>query len=482
MNWDAFTQRLADWLEQRDALAPARRWVVGVSGGPDSLLLLHALVDLNQSRKLGWTLTVAHLNHGMRPDAGADADFVAAESEKLCLEAEIERLDAGAEGMSEDAARAARYAFFERVALKTDSAFVAVAHHADDNAETVLHRVCRGTGLRGLAGMPAVRLLRPGSRVMIIRPLLSTRRAEIEALCAERGLTACRDATNATGQFTRGRLRNTVLPLLAEQVNPQIREALLRLAEQARWVDDHLEEAAARTYDALLVSERPGLIALHITGLRRKPRIIQAQVVRRAVATLAGPDVDLSFAHFEAALRLIAAGDSGKETHLPGPVVVRRVYDRLEFRQPEANDADDALAPTIVAMPGLTAIPSLFGRLRVEVVDIAPTLIDELRSSARANEEWVDMSRVRPPLVIRGRRDGERFWPLGAPGSKTINDFFSDEKVAPELRARVGVLCDQDGPIWVIPLRIDERVKLRPTTSRALRLRLETNLDGPADA
>ncbi|MCA9243928.1 MAG: tRNA lysidine(34) synthetase TilS [Phycisphaerales bacterium] len=482
MLWDAFIQRLADWLYLHDALGRGRGWTIGVSGGPDSLIMLHALTALNERDGLGWRLTVAHLDHAMRADAEADASFVAAEADRLGLDAIIERLDLPpGSALSEDAARAARYEFFERVALTTDSEFVAVAHHADDNAETVLHRICRGTGLRGLSGMPARRALRPHSRVTIIRPLLWARRAEVEAICADRGLTPRNDATNQTGQFTRGRIRNTVMPLLAEHINPQIREAILRLAEQARWVDQHLEEAAARTYDALMISERPGLIALHITGLRRKPRIIQAQVVRRAVAALAGADVDLSFSHFDAALRIVEGG-SGKETHLPGSVVVRRVYDRLEFRLHEETADAQSLEPTIIAMPGVTPLPSLTGRLRVDVVDVAEDLIAELRANARPNEEWLDLSRIRPPLVLRGRRDGERFWPLGAPGSKTINDFFSDEKVAPELRARVGVLCDQEGPIWVIPLRIDERVKLRPTTTRALRLRLENHLDGPAPA
>lgn len=478
MTWDTFLDSLADWFESRGLLTPGARWVVGASGGPDSTLLLHAIAALAERRGLGWGLHAAHLHHGLR-GAAADADeaFVAELAGRLNVTFHRERIDIRAQvaqhgGSTEEVARQRRYDFLERVALMTGSECVAVAHHADDNAETVLHRICRGTGLRGLRGMSDTRPIQPGSRVRLVRPLLQTARATIEQLCRGQGFAVRHDASNATAEFTRGRIRNVVLPQLREHLNPNVTDALLRLAEQARWLGTYLEDAAERTFESLLISETPRHIVINTRALLAKQKIIQAEVVRRAISLVLGGEQDLGFSHVDAVLRLAADKASGKELHLPGGVLARKQYERLEFR-PRGDAAAEIVAeliPVFVACPGRTPLPALGGELIAELCDVDPGRISVLREAPNPFEEWVDFERVRPPLLVRGRRDGDRFRPLGAPGAKTLSEFFGDEKVDPQLRARTGVLFDQDGPVWVIPLRIDERVKLRGTTRRALRL------------
>ena len=488
VNWDAFIAQLGEWFESRGLLVPAARWVVGVSGGPDSTLLLHAMRELSERRELRWALHAAHLHHGLRGKAAdADADFVAALADQLGLPCHQERVDIPAEvaergGSTEEIARQRRYEFLERVTLKTGSECVAVGHHADDNAETVLHRICRGTGLRGLAGMADVRAIQPASRVRLVRPLLQQRRATIKALCAERGIEFRTDATNEGLEFARGRIRNSVLPLLRDALNPGVTDALLRLAEQARWLGTYLEDAAARTFDSLIVSEGPCRIVLNTNALLSKQRIIQAEVVRRAVSQVLGGEQDLGFAHVEAVLKLAAERSSGKELHLPGPVLVRKSYERLEFCPLAESEPTPELHPVFVKCPGRTVLPALGAELTTEVCAVDAEKIDELRAAANPYEEWLDYERVRPPLVVRGRREGDRFWPLGAPGSKRLSEFFIDEKVEPSLRARTGILCDQEGPVWVMPLRINERVKLRSTSRRALHLVLTPGAATRADA
>lgn len=478
MNWDSFLEQLGNWLAEHQLLAPGKGWVVGVSGGADSTLLIHALRDLRDRRGLRWELHVAHLHHGLRgPDADADFEWVAALADRLNLPFHHERTDVRAAvqeegGSTEEVARERRYEFLERVALKTGSDYVAVAHHADDDAETILHRICRGTGLRGLAGMRPVRPIQPGSRVMLVRPLLAQRRATIEALCRELGLEFRTDPTNLSTEFMRGRIRNVVLPLLRTHVNPNVVEALLRLGEQARRLGTYLEDAAARTFESLIVAEGPRYVSLNTRALLSKQKIIQAEVVRRAVVMVAGAEQDLGFPHIEAVLRLAAEKASGKELHLPGPAIVRKQYDRLEFRPLSEPEPPPRLVPVFIACPGRTELPLLGVELWAEVCDVTDGKIEEIRRRRNPYEEWLDYDRLRFPLLVRGRRDGDRFWPLGAPGSKSVGDFLSDEKIEPALRARTGVLCDQDGPVWIMPLRIDERAKLRETTRRALRLLL----------
>lgn len=477
LNWASFVERVADRLNGLELLTPGRRWVLGVSGGPDSTLMLHTLHEVSARRGLNWNLHVAHLHHGLRAnEADQDADFVAALAERMALpfhkgEVDIKAQVAAEGGSTEEVARQHRYEFLERVALKAGSDSVAVAHHADDDAETVLHRICRGTGLRGLAGMREIRPIQPGSRVRLVRPFLHERRERLEALCRERGVEFRVDSTNLSLEFTRGRIRNVLLPMLRDQLNPNISEALLRLAEQARWLGTYLEDAAARIFDSLVVTENARHIVLNTRALLSKQRLIQAEVVRRAISLVVGGEQEVGFGHIDAVLRLASDRASGKEIHLPGPVVARKIYDRLEFRQlADTPDAPPELQPQWVSCPGTTPLPALGLELVAEDCDVDESKIAELRGSDHPFEEWLDFERVQFPLTVRGRREGDRFWPLGAPGAKNIGDFLSDEKVDPPARARTGILCDQLGPIWVMPLRIDERVKLRPTTRRAVRL------------
>jgi tRNA(Ile)-lysidine synthase len=487
VNWDSFLEQLDGWLQARGLRDEHGRWVVGVSGGPDSTLLLHALCDLSERRDLGWQLHVAHLHHGMRgKEADEDAQFVTNLAKRLQLPVTVERVDVPAEagergGSTEEVARERRYEFLERVALQTGSELVAVGHHADDDAETILHRICRGTGLRGLAGMSAVRVTQPGSRVRLVRPLLYQDRATIEELCRERSIEYRTDRTNLTGDYTRGRIRNVVLPMLREQLNPNVSDALLRLAEQARWLGTYLEDAAARVFDSLVIEETPQRVALNIHALLGKQRIIQAEVIRRAISLVYGSERDVGFHHIDAVLRLAADPASGKELHLPGNLTARKVYERLEFLLPEKLDAPVEIVPVFLTCPGVTTLPALEAEITTEICGVdreggagtsssRSVTLEEVQTNGNPHEEWLDYERLAPPLFVRGRREGDRFRPLGAPGTKRLSDFLIDEKVEPALRSRTGVLCDQSGPVWVMPLRIDERVKLRPTSRRALHL------------
>ncbi len=476
VNWDAFLNQTQSWLRARELLVPETRWIVGVSGGPDSTLLLHALKSLSDRDKLRWSVHAAHLHHGLRgQEADEDVVFVAALAEKLGVPFHSERADIRAEveragGSTEEVARTRRYEFLERVALQTGSDLIAVAHHADDNAETVLHRICRGTGLRGLGGIRDVRPVRADSRIRVVRPFLTQRRATIEALCREKGLALRTDSTNRSPEFTRGRIRHAAMPMLAELLNPNVAEALLRLAEQARLLGDYLEDAGERTFESLVVNSGPGELVLNTRALLAKQRIIQAEVVRRAISVLLGREQDVNFGHVESILRLAEDTGSGKEVHVPGPVVVRKQYERLEFRPLAEPEPAPELGTVFVSCPGRTALPLLGLTLTAEISDVDAETIEAIRLRNNPLEQWLDHEAVHPPLLVRGRRDGDRFHPLGSPGAKTIGDFLGEQKVAPEVRARTGILCDQQGPLWVIPLRIDERVKLRPTSRRAIRL------------
>ena len=470
-------KKLANELLSENLLAQDDTVVVGVSGGPDSMALLHVLREFNRTQ--GWSLDlhIAHFNHELRgADAEHDAAFVRAAADSLSIPCTIASKDVasiakGESGGIEEVSRRERYAFFERVCMKIGSCVVAVGHQADDNAETILHRILRGTGLRGLPGIPRTRPISKGSEVRVVRPLLRTTRSELLAFVADNGIAFREDRSNASNEPMRNRIRNVILPQIESDVNPQVRDALTRLGEQAQWLREFLEETVQRTFETLIVSRTDQVLVVNADALARKSRIVQTEIIRLAYAAFGLGEQDLAFAHLVSALDLVADPASGRQIQLPGGMTVEKRYRQLIFTLPSDEPKETIAAEIAVHVPGRTVLPIRRLEIVCAIDDVTATEAAMLRRAGGAMEESVDFEAVHPPLVVRTRRAGERFFPLGAPGTKKLSDFLTDAKVAPMARERVAVLCDQLGPIWIIGHRIDDRVKITALTRKVLRLR-----------
>jgi len=482
--------RFAAALRDAELLAPDERVAVAVSGGPDSVALLHLICALN--RQPGWAIKphVVHLDHQLRgQDAEADAVFVRELAEALRLPHAIESIDVGRraadEGVSiEQAARLSRFEFFERVCLRHGIKAIALAHHADDDVETVLHRIVRGTGFRGLAGIPWQRSLRPNSDIRVVRPMLAFRRAEIEAYLQERNIASRCDATNESQIFTRNRIRHELLPLLRERFNPSVDDALMRLAEQARELNDYLVETAERMLESLVIEQTDRQLVLHSPSLARKALVIQMQLIRQAILRMGFGEAELTYGHVKAVAALASSQEGTKELHLPAGLRVSRRYARLVFELAGEALASDtpldfnrmsAASEIQVAMAGPTLLHAFGLEMDVKVIPADRDTIDAHisrppRRGQRSYEEWLDADQVCPPLIARSRRPGDRFFPLGMGGMKKLSDYFIDEKIDADQRDRAVILCDRLGPIWIVPFRIDERVRLTRGTERILRV------------
>lgn len=483
MPQDDLETRFARSIVEGGLLARDEVVVAAVSGGADSVAMLHLLSSLNRRQDWALKLHVAHLNHQLRGEASdADAAFVEQLARELGHPCTVESADveqrSRADGVSiEQAARQCRFAFWERLCLRVGVRAVALGHHADDNAETILHRIVRGTGLRGLGGIRRVRPIREGSDIRLIRPMLEFRRAEIEHYLAERGMTFRHDVTNDSALYTRNRIRHEVLPLLRERLNPQAEDALIRLAEQARGLDAYLTETGERMLESLVVEHNDRELVLHSPSLARKARVIQTQLIRRAILRMGVGEGELAYGHFNAVADLAAGQEGSKALDLPGGLRVSRRYDRLVF---EWASGDRITATETgefrVAMNGTTALPAHGVQITVDVLTADAATIDahihrRTGRSGTSREEWLDADQVHPPLIARSRRPGDRFFPLGMTGMKKLSDFFIDEKIDARRRDRAVVLCDQLGPIWIVSFRIDERVRLTRATRRVLRVR-----------
>lgn len=311
-------------------LFPSRaRLVVAVSGGADSVALLHLLTQ----RHIGWqfALHVAHLDHGLRPDSCHDAAFVNDLATQWRLPSTIERRDVRAccakAGWSiEDGARRIRYQFLQDVARRHSAPFIAVAHTADDQAETVLLRLVRGTGLMGLSAIP---IRRPLDELWVVRPLLHVWRQDILAYLQEAGLTYRDDATNANPHFVRNRIRHELLPMLEDRFNPNIRHALTQLAEQSQWDYTFLSSAAQRQWKRLAKTSKAPHIAMAVAPFLRQPKALQRQLVRETMQRVRGNLNQFEFRHWLEVERLFTDRPAGTIVDLPDGIQWRRERDRV---------------------------------------------------------------------------------------------------------------------------------------------------------
>lgn len=452
-------------IERYGMLAPGDGVVVAVSGGPDSLALLHLLWSLREA--FGLSLHVAHLNHLLRGEAArADAAFVRETAERLGLPVTVEEVPvadlARAEGLSlEEAGRAARYRFFRRVCAAAGARRVALGHTRDDQAETVLMRLLRGAGPAGLAGIPPVR------DGWVIRPLIAVPRAAVEAYCREQGLEPRRDASNESTAFLRNRIRLDLLPRLEALFHPELRASLARTAEILRAEDEWLEAQAEEALSGLCRTEGDRLV-LSVDGIERLPLALRRRVVRLAAERAGVAAGALAFDHVERVLAL-AVGRTGRGVSLPGGREARRDQDGIVLGTGPAGAVAFRYEWPV---PGSLDVPEAGVRLTADLLEGPPQPAGPAGYGGDGREVAVlDADRVPLVLTVRSRLPGDRLRPAGLGGEKKLQDLFVDAKVPRRRRDRVPVVVAGDRVAWVVGQRVDSRAAAGPRTTRRLILR-----------
>ena len=463
--------------------------IVGVSGGADSLCLLHALRALAPEMSLA--LVVGHLHHGLRgEEADADAAFVrdlAAQWDLPCHigYADVPDLARRQRLAIEETARRARYAFLGEVARAVGAPYVAVGHNADDQAETVLMHLLRGAAISGLRGMlpktpwGEYRLLptlagatgATDNPRWLVRPLLSIPRAEIAAYCAEHGLQPRFDRSNLDTTFFRNRLRHHLLPIL-ETYNPAVRQILQHTATVM--ADDYTVLRAA--LDAAWAEvERPapeGAIAFDRAAWRALSRGLQRSTLREAVHRLRRTLRDINIEH---ALQVARAGETGSQATLPQGLMLRVDYERIVIADASAplTPARGAwpaiVAPTPLLIPGVTLLDNDWQiTARLLSLDALPAGWDATDDPWQA---WLDADALGAVPQVRPRRPGDRFQPLGMGGRSTkLNELMINLKLPAALRAMWPLIEGRSGLAWLVGYRSDERARVGPTTRRVVHL------------
>jgi len=453
--------------------------LVGVSGGIDSLALFSLL------GAAGYQVIVAHYNHSLRPEADEDALYVEQVAKRYGCQfiggkGAVKSIAAAERLSLEAAARKARYTFLFEQAEAHQAQAVAVGHNADDQVETVLLHILRGSGLAGVAGMQTRSFLPQFStHIPLIRPLLNFWRTDLEAYCHENGLVPRFDATNADVEYTRNSIRHELLPVLAEY-NPQIKTRLLSLSVRARESLSIVDDVVNEQYQKALRDLDRDYRSFDRQAVTTMPATLRSELVRRAVREILPLHDDVDQSAIMRAVDLVDQLERSQRVDLADGLVGMVDGDRFYIVR-EGAEIRDKRYPQLTSglvldleVPGAVALDPYW-------VIIAERLsIDEPISIGNPrNEVILDADRLQLPFTVRGRLDGDRFQQLGmTEGRMKIGDFFTNLKIASRLRKNWPLVLSGDQIIWVAGLQIAETVKVTQETRNFIKLRLEPVKNG----
>jgi len=470
-----FEKKVGEFIKVCAAFGTADKILLSVSGGADSIALLHVMSALQAAGVIRAELLCAHINHQLRgAEADGDEVFVVKQAGILKLSVITRRIDvrgyASKRKLSiETAARELRIEELVDIAKANGCSWVATGHQKNDNAETVLQRLSRGTGIRGLGGIWPVRDF--GDGISFVRPLLCVSRGEIVEYLKGRGLQWREDRTNVNCTYRRNYIRHRLLPELQRDCSGCIVEELSELAESSRKFYSLVCERAKKVWEGLADFKGDNL-KLDLEEFEQEPAAVKVELVRRGLTFIGSGEGDLTQRHYERILQLAEQNESGKRIELPGGFVVQREYGKLIFAQAgETFKAEEQIDKSMqVKIPGRVK----FGRYLIEAVVLEAEKCDVEKFKAEKNEfvEWFDFEKVKEPLVVRYRQAGDRFTPLGLGEEKKVGKFLTAARVPQEVREKVLVVADSKRIIWVWPIRISEQVKLNDQTRKVLQLRI----------
>lgn len=442
------------------------RLIVGVSGGVDSMVLLHLLYACREAFDL--SLIVAHVNHGLRPvESEKEAELVQEEAARLGLPFEYGQFNVKEfqkkGGLSpQDAARRVRFHFFDDLLQRHHAQKIALGHHADDQVETVLLRLIRGSGLQGLKGMLPIR---DGK---VIRPLLGVWEEEIQSFAMEKKIPFLSDSSNLKRDYLRNRIRLALIPLMEREYQPNFKEILLRTSNILREEDDYLEKGAEAAYQKVVREERETLSfkfseyqSLHQAIQWRVIKKILGRIYDRGVAVEEGEWSDVNEMH-----RKLHQSSPSFLLELPRGAWVEKRYDAVLLGKGKLKP----FLPFDVELisPGRTIIREIGKEVVIEETDR-----DKFKNyRGPLNTALMDYGSLQFPLRMRNFRPGDRFYPLGAKGTQKLKNFFIDHKIPKFERPQVPLLVSGEMIAWIVGYRIDERVKITEKTRKVLAVKV----------
>lgn len=459
-----FTKKVTRTIEEFNMLKRKDRVLVAVSGGPDSMALLNVLFELKDEYEL--TLFVAHLNHGLRGDeSDRDEQFVKEYVEKMGLPVYIKKVSSEVlkcKGVSlEERARQVRYEYFDELAEELNCQRIALGHTADDQAETILMRFLRGSGIKGLSGIPPVR-----KKGRIIRPLINVFRDEVIRYLEERKIPYMIDSTNKAQDFLRNRIRQKLIPLIEKEFNQGIKKTLLRLGDLFRVEDELIEEIVKSLKGVAKISK--GTATIDLEKFKKLNKGEKLRILRYVLRRLLGDLRQIELIHLEEILEIVRSSKPNQFVYLPRGLLVVKEYNQLKIlynknvlKRDEFNVPLKINGKTLIGTSGFI----------IESKLIMKKSLKTLKTDSKT--ALLDYEKLDSSLYFRNYKHGDRFIPLGSLGSKKLKDFFIDEKVPLTMRYRIPILVSGNQIVWVAGYRIDDRFKVTDKTRQVLKLRIK---------
>lgn len=469
-------EKLAKILNEECRLTIDQPVLVGVSGGPDSLCLLDVI------ERSGYLPVVAHFNHHLRSEASRDLEMVRNYVEDRGMlfvagEADVGALASTGNRSIEEEARHARYTFLFAQAINYGAQAVAVGHNADDQVETVLMHLLRGSGLSGLGGMSTRALPNTWSEnIPLVRPLLGFWRDQILEYCQEQGLNPVSDATNADRTYFRNRLRHELIPFL-EDYNPAVRKVIWRSAEVLRGDAELLAQVVDRAWRACFLTSGKGFVAIDAHYVWKQSIGVQRNLLRRAIAMLRPELKDIGFETIERGRELLQEWQQPAEIDLIAGLKLITEGRRLWVAEWDAElpveDWPQVLKGELkLSIPGSIRLSGKW-QLYAEKISSKDLVQGYLREQHDLYQVLLDLDKIQPPLLVRSRREGDRFHPLGMGGhSVKLSDFMINEKLPRRARNGWPLVCSGDQIAWVPGLRIADPFRITDATQGAVKLEL----------
>jgi tRNA(Ile)-lysidine synthase len=460
-------QKVADFIRAERLFAGDKRILLAVSGGADSTALLYIMTSLKTRGVMPAEIYCAHINHRLRgAESQRDQNFVESQCRKLKLplftkEIDVRQYAHECKLSIETAARKLRIGALMEIAQQQNCSCVATAHQENDNAETVLQRLIRGTGFRGLCGILPVKEF---GAIRFVRPLLCSSKDEILRYLQAEGLQWCTDRTNEDCLYRRNFIRHKLLPFFQKDCTDNLVGRLTQLTELSRGFYRLISSVADEIWPDVATLEST-TAKLNLPYFDKQHLEVKIEIIRRILTCLDAGQQDFTERHYQKLMKL----PDCEKVQLPGNIEAHRQGGTIIFSSHQSSECRAALTPPKrLLIPGTTEFAGNI--IEGEVFDYNEAKFRRFRASKNNTVEWLDFDKLKLPLKVRFRKTGDRFWPLGLKAEKKIGKFLTDEKIPQKNRRKLLVIEDTEKIIWLCSARSSELTKITRRTKRVLQL------------
>src|SRR6056297_2336439 len=427
-------KKIEENIKEYNLIKEGQNVLIGLSGGPDSVMLFHGLIKLN--KKLDFNFYAAHINHLYRgKDADEDEEFVRQLCREFNINLYVKRQNAAILSREkkiteEEAGREIRYGFFNKILKEIGNGIISTAHNKNDQAETLLQRIIRGTGVEGLMGMNY-------KDKDIIRPLLNVNKKEIINYLKINNLDYCIDKTNMQAIYGRNKIRLELIPYIEKKFNKNFQDTLFRMSENMK--DDYkiINQEAEKKILQCLISKDKAKITLDIDSLKKYPKGIRNRILRNSIEDIKGNKVDVERKHIDYLDGFMLKKETGKSIDLGDKVVGEISYGKIIINHDGNN-----------------------------------------KISKNNNSISIDSDKVKGQLKVRNRKNGDKFQPLGMKGNKKVKDYFIDKKIPVRLRDKIPLICDDENIIWIVGYRMNHNYRITDKTQNIIKIKIMEVEDG----